>query len=158
MANTNPLQPVSHILIEQMRDQMRRMLVRLEEMRVLASQASGVWMPPVDVLELEESVLVRVEMPGVANDHLRISLTDNTIKIEGRKERQNPTGHLPSESERPVRFLCLERTYGNFAFTISLRWQIEPTGVTAKMTDGVLEMHLPKTQNAGREITIPISE
>jgi HSP20 family protein len=158
MANTNPLQPASNILIEQMRDQMRRMLVRLEEMRVLASQASGAWTPPVDVLELEDAILVKLEMPGVTHDHLRISLIDNTIKIEGRKERNSPTGNLPSDNDRPIRFICLERTYGSFAFTVTLKWQVDSARVSARMSDGVLEIHLPKTETAGREITVPITE
>ena len=162
MANTNPLQIPSNVLVEQLRDQMRRMLVRLDEMRVQASHASGVWMPPVDVLEMEEAILVRVEMPGIALDQVRVSVIDNTLKIEGRKDRENPangsTNDLPAENDRPIRFICLERSYGGFAFTVSLRWQIDGAAVTARMAEGVLQIHLPKTKTAGQEITIPISE
>ncbi len=158
MASTNPLHLPSNVLVEQLRDQMRRMLVRLDEMRALASQASGVWMPPVDVIEMEEAILVRAELPGISMERVRISVLDNTLKIEGRKERENPTDNLPSEDERPIRFICLERSYGGFAFTVTLRWQIDPAKVTARMSDGVLEIHLPKTKTAGREITIPITE
>jgi HSP20 family protein len=166
MANTNPLQIPSNVLVEQLRDQMRRMLVRLDEMRVQASHASGVWMPPVDVLEMEDAILVRVEMPSIALEQVRVTVIDNTLKIEGRKDRENPTDHLaadvtgglPSENERPIRFICLERSYGGFAFTVSLRWQIDGAGVTAKMAEGVLQIHLPKTKTAGQEITIPITE
>jgi len=158
MANTSPLHAPSNVFIEQMRDQMRRMLVRLEEIRALASQASGAWIPSVDVLEAEESILVKVEMPGIALEHVRVSVLDNTLKIEGRKERDNPIGKVPADDERPIRFLCLERTYGNFVFTATLRWQIDTATVSAKMTDGVLEINLPKTQTAGREITVPIIE
>jgi len=155
---TNPLHLPSNVLVEQLRDQMRRMLVRLDEMRQFASQASGVWMPPVDVIEMEEAIMVRTEMPGVAMEHVRLTVLDNTLKIEGRKERENPTDNLPSEDERPIRFICLERSYGGFGFTISLRWQIDASKVAARMSDGVLEIHLPKTKTAGREITIPITE
>jgi HSP20 family protein len=162
MANTNPLHPPPNVLVEQLRDQMRRMIVRLDEMRQLSSQASGAWTPPVDVVEMEEAVVVRAEMPGIALEHVRVSVLDNTIKIEGRKERENPSGNLPGkplpEDERPIRFLCLERSYGSFAFGVSLRWQIDPAKVTARMSDGVLEIHLPKTKTAGKEITIPITE
>ncbi|MGH9842322.1 MAG: Hsp20/alpha crystallin family protein [Blastocatellia bacterium] len=158
MANTNPLHLPSNVLFEQLRDQMRRMLVRLDEMRQLASQASGAWMPPVDVIEMEEAIMVRAEMPGVALEHARLTVLDNTLKIEGRKERENLTDNLPSEDERPIRFICLERSYGSFAFTVTLRWQVDPAKVTARMSDGVLEIHLPKTNTAGREIQIPITE
>ncbi len=158
MANTNPLQIPSNVLVEQLRDQMRRMLVRLDELRMQASHASGMWMPAVDVLEMEEAILVRVELPGVAQEHLRVTVIDNTLKIEGRKERENPTGRLDAEDDRPIRFLCLERSYGAFSFSVALRWQIDPLGVTARLHDGVLQLHLPLTSTCGREITIPITE
>ncbi|MDX2034040.1 MAG: Hsp20/alpha crystallin family protein [Blastocatellia bacterium] len=157
MANTNPLQIPSNILVEQLRDQMRRMLVRLDEIRQQTSDVSGVWMPAVDVLEMDEAILVRIELPGVGQEHLRVTVIDNTLKIEGRKERDNPTGRLDLE-ERPIRFLCLERSYGSFSFTVTLHWQIDPVGVAARLTDGVLRIQLPKTSTSGREITIPITE
>ena len=158
MANTSPLHPPPNVFIEQMRDQMRRMLVRLEEIRALASQASGGWTPAVDVVEIDDAILVKAEMPGVALENIRVTLLDNTLKIEGRKERDNPTCHSTTENDRPVRFLCLERAYGGFAFTISLRKQIDAEAVSARLNDGVLEIHLRKTETAGREITIPILE
>lgn len=157
MANTNPLHIPSNVLVEQLREQMRRMMVRLDELRQQASDASGMWMPAVDVLEMEEAVLARIELPGVGQEHLRVTVIDNTLKIEGRKERENPTGQLDAE-DRPIRFLCLERSYGSFSFTVALHWQIDPVGVTAQMNDGVLQIHMPKTSTSGREITIPITE
>jgi HSP20 family protein len=158
MANTNPLHLPSNVLVEQLRDQMRRMIVRLDEMRQLSSEASGAWMPPVDVVEMEDAVLVRTEMPGIPTDQIRVTVRDHMLKIEGRKERDNPSGRLPAEQARPIRFLCLERSYGGFAFTVSLRWQIDAARVTARLHDGILEIRLPKTQTAGQEIPIPISE
>jgi HSP20 family protein len=155
---TSPLHPFTKDLAEQLRDQMRRMLVRLDEMRSMASNAAGVWMPPVDVLEMEDAVVVSAEMPGVAPEHVRITMLDNVLKIEGRKERDNPTDNLASEDQRPIRFICLERSYGGFAFTVSLKWQIDAANVSAKMADGVLQIRLPKTNTSGREITVQITE
>lgn len=158
MANTSPLQPPQNIFLEQMRDQMRRMLVRLEEIRALTSAASGAWTPAVDILETEDSIQIKVEMPGVSIENVRATVLDHVLKIEGRKERENLNENSPSELERPIRFLCLERSYGSFAFTIALRWQVDVSNVSAKMNEGVLTIHLPKTQTAGREIAIPIKE
>lgn len=136
------------------------MLVRVDELRSMAtsSNAPNVWTPPVDVYEMEDAVLLNVEVPGVSFDQLRIKVLDNIIKIEGRKDRANPTGKLVPEEERPVRFLCLERSYGNFAFTISIKWPIEANQVTAQLANGILQIHLPKTKTCGKEITIPITE
>ena len=91
-------------------------------------------------------------------DQVRIKLLDNVLKIEGQKERANPTARLLPEMDRPVRFICLERGYGNFAFTVSLRWTIDTAKVTAQLRDGLLLIHLPKTKTCGREIAVSITE
>jgi HSP20 family protein len=103
-------------------------------------------------------VLVSIEVPGLTHDQLRIKVLDNTLKVEGRKDRTTPTGRLLPETERPVRFLCLERSYGGFALSVTIRWPIETEHVTAQLTGGVLEIRLPKTKTCGKEITIPITE
>lgn len=157
MAITNPLNPLSKDVAEQLREQMRRMLVRLDELRALASSPSS-WIPPVDVCEKDDAVFVHVELPGVSLNNLRVTLLDSVLKIEGRKEREAPIGSQVPASDRPIRFICLERTYGTFAFNISLKWPIDSEGIQAKMTDGILEIRLPKAQSCGREIEIGITE
>lgn len=141
----------------QLREQLRRLLVQFDEMRALAA-TPHTWLPPVDVCELEQAILVRIELPGVALEQLRITLRDHALKIEGRKERANLTGRLLPEEERPLRFVCLERTYGSFAFSLALRWPIDAAQVSAQMAEGVLQIKLPKTNACGREIMIPITE
>ncbi|MCG3159279.1 MAG: hypothetical protein JMDDDDMK_00265 [Acidobacteria bacterium] len=160
MAMTNPLHPLSKDFAEQLRDQMRRMLARLDEMRAMAlsSGAHGVWTPPIDVCEMEDAILVRVEIPGIPSEHVRVTLSDNVLRIEGRKERPNGTGSLLPEAERPIQFICLERTFGSFAFSLPLKWQIDAPNISARMADGVLQIRLPKTGDGGRDVMIPVSE
>ncbi len=157
MALTNPLHPLSKDVAEQLREQMRRMLVRLDEMRAMASSPSD-WMPPVDVCEMNDAILVRLELPGISLNNLRVSILDNVLKIEGRKHRETPTGKLTPEAERPIRFICLERSYGNFVINIQLKWPVDATDISAKFSDGILQIRLPKTQTCGRELTIQITE
>ena len=160
MAITNPLHPLSKDFAEQLREQMRRMLARLDEMRAmgLSSSAQVVWAPPVDVCEMEDAILVRIEVPGIPSEHVRVTILDNVLKVEGRKERPNGTGRLLPEEERPIRFICLERSFGGFAFSLPLKWPIDAPKISAKMADGVLQIWLPKTGDYGKEITIPVSE
>lgn len=157
MAITGSLHPLSKEVAEQLRSQMRRMLVRLEELRLMAS-TPNTWTPAVDVYETQDSILVMIELPGVAPDQVRIKILDNVLKIEGLKERANPTARLLDEKDRPVRFICLERSYGNFAFTVSLRWTVESESVKAVLREGVLQLHLPKTKTCGREVTVTVTE
>jgi len=153
MAITNPMHPLSKEVAEQLREQMRRMLVRLDELRALAPSPSS-WVPPVDICEMEEAIRIRVELPGVTSDQIRVTLRDNQLKLEGRKVRD----HLAGDAGRPVRFLCLERSYGSFSFSISLRWPVDVNSCKTSMSGGVLEITLPKARNCGREIEIPIVE
>jgi HSP20 family molecular chaperone IbpA len=63
------------------------------------------------------------------------------------------------ESEKPIRFICLERSYGNFAFSVAINWRpIIAEQISAKMSDGVLIIRLPKSPTCGREIAITISQ
>ncbi|HEX2489445.1 MAG TPA: Hsp20/alpha crystallin family protein [Blastocatellia bacterium] len=160
MAITNPLSPVSRDFAEQLREQMRRMLARLEEMRAvtLGSSAPVAWAPPVDVCEMDDAILVRVEAPGVPPEHARVTLLDNVLKIECRKERDSFTGKLLPEEERPIRFICLERTFGAFTFSLQLKWPIDTPNISARLADGILQIRLPKNGDCGKEITIPVSD
>ena len=156
MPTLSPLHPLSKDVAEQLRDRMRRILVRLDEMRAMASSPSA-WMPPIDICELDDAILVKVELPGVLLENVRLTLLDNTIKIEGRKDRDTPM--QSPESDKPIRFICLERSYGNFAFSVAINWRpIIAEQISAKMSDGVLIIRLPKSPTCGREIAITISQ
>lgn len=118
----------------------------------------GAWLPPVDLCEMEDAILVNVEIPGVARESVRISLHDGILKIEGRKERPSLTANHVAEAEKPLRFICLERAYGTFARSVALKWIIDVQHVSARLTNGILQIRLPKMQSGGREIVIPITE
>jgi HSP20 family molecular chaperone IbpA len=61
-------------------------------------------------------------------------------------------------SDGSIRFICLERSYGNFTLNVPINWQIESDHVSAQLREGLLQIHLPKTKNCGREITVSITE
>jgi HSP20 family protein len=153
---TGSLSPLSEEFSAQLRDQLRRLLLHFDEMRALAP-APGAWLPPVDLCEMKDAVLVRVELPGVAMADVRVSLLDSVLKIEGRKERPAP-GKDAGGAEKPLRFLCLERSYGAFTRRVSLKWMVDVEQVSARLVNGILEVRLPKARSCGREIVIPIDE
>jgi HSP20 family protein len=152
---TRPLlTPLTGELSEQLKERLRRLLTQCEELRAMEAQP-GAWHPPIDLYEMKDAIMVRVEVPGVARERLRISLTDDVLKIEGRKERAPD----PSEGAgRPMRYICLERSYGGFVRRIALKWPVDPERISAHLADGVLQIRLPKAQSCGREIVIPVSE
>ncbi|MGA1367633.1 MAG: Hsp20/alpha crystallin family protein [Blastocatellia bacterium] len=156
---TGSFLPLSREVAEQLREQVRRLLVQVDELRaqgVAQGTSLSQWMPAIDLAEVSGVILVRVELPGVDPAQVRLSLTDEGLRIEGRKDRPNLSTHNPGNEGPPLRFLCLERAYGAFHFSIGLRWQIDPTRITARMEEGILEIRLPRVGHDGQPISIPI--
>ena len=154
---TAPLSPVPQEFSERLRDQLRRLLLHFEEMRAAAPPTPGSWLPPVDLYEMDEAVVVRLELPGVAASAVRITILDGTLKIEGTKETATPTAPT-DEQDKPLRYLCLERTSGTFSRRVQLKWAIDLAHITAKLSNGLLEIRLPKAQASGKELLIAIIE
>jgi len=112
-----------------------------------ATAQGGMHVPPVEVAESNDTVMVKVQVPGVAKDKLQISIENDTLTLHG--ERQEEKKHEGQQYSRR------EFHYGAFARTIPL-----PTGViedqaTARLQDGVLTITVPKGQQArSKRITI----
>jgi len=154
MPRLTTLHPLPAEVAEELREKFQQMLARLEDIRAQsgAVAAPGIWRPAIDLGEQEDSVLIRVELPGVRPDQVRLSLRGKTLHIEGRKERSSPS----SPSGGQLRFLCLERSYGIFSLALSIGWQINREGISARMSDGILDIRLPKRGGSEEEIVIPI--
>jgi len=156
MTQTGPLSPLPGEFSEQLREQLRRLLMHFDELQALAP-SPGAWLPAVDLCEMADAVLVRVELPGISPEALRVTIRDDLLKIEGRKEPE-PAADPAAKGERPIRFLCLERSYSAFSRSLLLKWAIDPERVSARLENGVLQIHLPKARSCGREILVPIEE
>lgn len=154
---TAPLSPLPQEFSERLRDQLRRLLVHFEEMRSAAPPMPGSWLPPVDLYEMDDAVVVRLELPGVPAAAIRVTILDGILKIEGSKETSTPTPQL-TEQDKPLRYLCLERASGTFSRRIQVKWAIDLAHVTAKLSNGILEIRLPKAQASGKELLIAITE
>ena len=154
---TGSLSPLPGDFSERLREQLRRLLLHFDELRLMAT-SPGAWLPPVDLCEMEDAVIVKVELPGVPRESLRVTMRDGVLKIEGRKERPPLTASHLAENEKPLRFICLERSYGTFARSVALKWIFDVQHVSARLANGILEIRLPKAQICGREIVFPITE
>lgn len=112
----------------------------------LEELGDGSFAPAVDIKEDAEAYTVHLEVPGVRQEDLDLALNDNVLVIRGTKAKPQIEG----------RFRRVERSYGTFVRTLSLPRNIEETGVTANLQDGVLVIHLPKREDT-RPRQIPIS-
>ena len=108
----------------------------------------GAYQPSVDVSEDSEGFLVKAELPGMSKDDIKISMENGVLSIEGEKkeERDSKQGGL----------LRRERSYGSFYRAFSLPAGVDASKAEASYTDGVLQLKLPKKEEA-RPRSIEIS-
>jgi len=114
------------------------------------SDAFNSWAPALDVLEDNNNLIVRVELPGVKKEDISISLHESTVTISG--ERRNEKRYEGSETSREERF------FGRFTRSFQLPKAVDPAKVKANYSEGILTVTLPKAEEAKpRQIEIQTS-
>ena len=95
------------------------------------------WQPPLDLVEFEDWLELRVELPAVRADGISVELKDLTLHIRGTKARvaSEPSGQ---------RYHLMERFMGSFAIAVELPRPIHPTASSARLDGGLLVVTLPK--------------
>ncbi len=99
-------------------------------------------MPRVDVIDRDEELIVKAELPGVDKKDLDVSVTENTVTIKG------STSH--EEKEEKGDYHRSEMSRGTYSRTLTLPTDVEAGKAKAKFKDGVLELSLPKMKKAKR--------
>ena len=94
--------------------------------------------PSVDVFEDEDNVFLKAEIPGVKKEDLEVNITESEVSIRGEKQK------LDKVQEKD--YHRVERTYGSFARTFTLPVEVQNAKASAKFTDGVLEIKIPKSK------------
>jgi HSP20 family protein len=102
----------------------------------------GEWVPMLDVLDTNDSIVVQAEMPGMEAKDIAVTLRERLLTLKGERERTTERGD--------ERYLCSERTYGTFFRTIRLPTAVEASKVTTTFKNGVLTVTLPKSPANGR--------
>ncbi len=96
------------------------------------------WAPLGDVSETDDAYIVRVELPGVNKDQVDVQLQGGELVI---------TGEIQEDSGKGCRHRSTRRV-GRFEFRASLPGDVNPEGVTAELSDGVLTVTVPKSEAA----------
>ena len=110
--------------------------------RARQGQGGGgrVWAPALDISERKDAYVVTVEVPGVNADDLDITLEDGLLTIQG--ERQF------TQESTEQQFHRVERRYGSFRRSITLPSQVQAEAIEASFENGVLEVVVPKAEEA----------
>jgi len=97
------------------------------------------FVPEVDIYETQDGLWLWADMPGVDETSLEVHVADNVLSIEGRVALQEYDSLNPAYTEYKV---------GNYARRFSLSNEIDADHIHARMTNGVLELELPKAERA----------
>lgn len=111
--------------------------------------APEVWTPCVDVFEVDGTVTVVMEVPGLSPESLRVSWMDGRLKVSGERRERRPAG--------AVGFLCMERPHGRFTRTIAIDVPVDVPRAQARLAGGLLTVVLPRlADRRGNETVIPV--
>lgn len=98
--------------------------------------------PKVDVVDRENEIVVKAELPGVEKKDLDISVSDNTVTIKGSTRHE--------EKEEKGDYYRCEISTGSFSRTVALPAEVDGAKAKANFKDGLLELTLPKIEPAKR--------
>jgi HSP20 family protein len=94
--------------------------------------------PRTDIREHDDHFVIEVELPGVATDKVDLQVEDDQLRLIATKSRpEDKTGYLHRE-----------RRLGTYCRSFRLGDSVDPDGINGKLSDGVLRIHIPKTDRA----------
>ncbi len=102
--------------------------------------AEGNWLPAVDVSETDTDILVHAELPGMTQNDIQLNLQDNVLTLTGEKKQETK-----DEQKNYHRTEC---SYGSFSRSFTLPTNVAQDQIKASFKDGVLEIVLPKAEEA----------
>lgn len=98
------------------------------------------WMPAMDVQETDGEYLIKADLPDVKKEDVHVDIQDGTLSMSGERQQE--------KEEKGKKFHRVERAYGRFERHMSLPRDVDAAKVAAEFKDGVLSVHLPKSETA----------
>jgi HSP20 family protein len=94
------------------------------------------WAPAVDIQETEKEYLVKLEIPEVKKDDVKVTFQENELTVTGERKLE--------KEEKGKKFHRIERAYGTFVRTFTIPTDADETKIFAEFKDGMLTVKLPK--------------
>ena len=108
------------------------------------------WSPLVDIVENEKEYLIKAELPEMRKEDVRLTVENEVLTISGERKFE--------KEEKGRKHHRIERAYGSFVRSFSLPEDVDGSKVAADYKDGVLHVHLPKSEKAkAKSIEIKVS-
>ncbi len=99
--------------------------------------------PSVDLKETEQEIILKADIPGINQEDLDITVSENTVTLKGEIKLD--------ESREEKGYHLTERRYGSFYRTIPLPTEVKSEEATARCKNGVLELRIPKVQTTKKQ-------
>lgn len=100
------------------------------------------WLPPVNVEEKENEILLTAELPGLSHDDIEIELENNVLTVSGEKREEREV------DANGNRYHLVERTFGSFRRSFTLPRTVDADRIGADFEAGVLTVRLPKAEES----------
>lgn len=123
--------------LEEMSERLNRMFTRGPMGTSSERFITADWSPSCDICELPEEYLVKVELPEVKKEDIKVTVEDGVMNIHGERRLE--------KEEKGKRYHRIERSYGSFARTFTLPHDVDDGKVKAEFKDGVLAVHVAKS-------------
>ncbi len=118
--------------------------------RMSPTSSTGLWYPPVDILESKDSYLIRAELPGMKKEDVNLEVQEGALTLSGERKLEEPANG--------VEYHRIERVAGKFSRSFYLPQTIKQDGIKATFRDGILEVHVPKADEAKpKQISISVN-
>jgi len=98
----------------------------------------GTWSPPVDIVERENDVVIKIDLPDMNQNEIDIRVEESTLIIQGERK------FIKEFADE--KYIQIERPYGTFRRTFSVPRRIDQESIKASYKDGVLRVVLPKRE------------
>jgi len=128
--------------LEEMSERLNRFIARQDTRGSNGKEVMTVadWVPTVDISETDEAFHIAAELPEVKKEDVKVTLENGVLTLQGdRKEEREEKGRKVHR---------IERSYGHFVRSFTLPDGVDDTKVKAEFKEGVLHLHLPKSEKA----------
>jgi HSP20 family protein len=98
------------------------------------------WSPLVDIMEDEKEYLIKAELPDMKKEDVKLTVENDVLTISGERKY--------AKEEKGEKYHRIERAYGSFLRSFSLPEDADGSKVSADYKDGMLKVHLPKSERA----------
>jgi HSP20 family protein len=98
------------------------------------------WSPLVDITEDEKEYLIKAELPDMKKEDVRLTVENDVLAISGQRTFE--------KEEKGKKYHRIERAYGSFVRSFTLPEDADESRVSADFKDGMLQVHLPKSEKA----------